>query len=70
MISLARASLIYEWRRYLAAVLALGFSALLIYIQIGLMLGYSLSMTAILNNSQADLWICHGAGKMGQVWAG
>jgi putative ABC transport system permease protein len=57
MISLARASLIYEWRRYLAAVFALGFSALLIYIQTGLMLGYSLAMTAILNNSQADLWI-------------
>jgi putative ABC transport system permease protein len=37
MISLARASLIYEWRRYLAAVFALGFSALLIYIQTGLM---------------------------------
>jgi len=57
MISLARASLIYEWRKYLAAVFALGFSALLIYIQTGLMLGYSLAMTAILNNSQADLWI-------------
>ena len=57
MISLARASLIYEWRRYLAAILALGFSALLIYIQTGLMLGFSLSMTAILNNSQADLWV-------------
>jgi len=41
----------------LAAVLALGFSALLIYIQTGLMLGFSLSMTAILNSSQADLWI-------------
>lgn len=57
MISLARASLIYEWRKYLAAVFALGFSALLIYIQIGLMFGYAMSMTAILNNSQADLWI-------------
>ena len=57
MISLARASLIYEWRRYLAAIFALGFSALLIYIQTGLMLGFSLSMTAILNNSQADLWV-------------
>lgn len=57
MVSLARSSLIYEWRRYLAAVLALAFSALLIYIQIGLMLGYSLSMTAILNTSRADLWV-------------
>lgn len=59
MISLARSSLIYEWKRYLAAVFALGFSALLIYIQTGLMLGWSLSMTAILNNSQADLWVSH-----------
>jgi len=57
LISLARSSLIYEWRRYLAAVFALGFSALLLYIQTGLMLGYSISMTAILNNSQADIWI-------------
>ena len=44
-------------RRYLAAVFALAFSALLIYVQTGLMLGYSLSMTAILNNSQADIWV-------------
>lgn len=57
LISLARSSLVYEWRRYLAAVFALGFSALLLYIQTGLMLGYSMSMTAILNNSQADIWI-------------
>jgi len=57
MVSLARAGLLYEWRRYLAAVMALAFSALLIYIQTGLMLGFSLSMTAILNNSVADIWV-------------
>lgn len=57
MVSLARSGLIHEWRRYLAAVFALGFSALLIYIQTGLMLGFSLQMTAVLNNSRADLWV-------------
>ena len=37
--SLALATLIYEWRRYLAAVIALAFSGLLILAQVGMFTG-------------------------------
>ena len=37
--SLALATLIYEWRRYMAAVIALAFSGLLILAQVGMFTG-------------------------------
>ena len=37
--SLALATLIYEWRRYLAAVVALAFSGLLVLAQVGMFMG-------------------------------
>ena len=38
MVSLARATLRHEWRRFLAAVLAVAFSGLLVLVQLGLRL--------------------------------
>ncbi len=38
-VSLARRTLLYEWRRYLAALLAVAFSGLLVLVQIALLLG-------------------------------
>ncbi len=56
-VSLARKSLIHEWQRYLAAVLAVSFSGLLVIVQIGLLLGLFRTVTAVVDNARADLWI-------------
>ncbi len=55
--SLALATLIYEWRRYLAAVIALAFSGLLILAQVGMFTGIVKGATATIDRSRADLMI-------------
>lgn len=55
--SLALATLIYEWRRYLAAVIALAFSGLLILAQVGMFTGIVRGATATIERSRADLMI-------------
>jgi putative ABC transport system permease protein len=55
--SLALATLIYEWRRYLAAVVALAFSGLLVLAQIGMFMGIGKAFTAIIDRSPADIMI-------------
>lgn len=56
-VSLARRSLIHEWQRYLAAVLAVSFSGLLVIVQVGLLLGLFRTVTAVVDNAAADIWI-------------
>jgi putative ABC transport system permease protein len=56
-VSLARASLIYDWRRYLAAVLAVTFAGLLVLVQLALLLGLFGSVSIAIDESKADLWI-------------
>ncbi|MBI3651594.1 MAG: hypothetical protein HY231_11310 [Acidobacteria bacterium] len=56
MVSLARATLRYEWKRYLAAVLAVAFSGLLTLVQLGLLLGMFGTVSAVIDNTRADLW--------------
>src|SRR5215469_14623577 len=53
--SLALATLLYEWRRYTAAIVALAFSGLLILAQVGMFTGIVLAMTATIDRSRADL---------------
>ena len=55
--SLALSTLIYEWRRYLAAVLALAFSGLLVLATVGLFTGIVHSVLATTERSRADLFI-------------
>ncbi|MFI4976130.1 MAG: ABC transporter permease [Caulobacterales bacterium] len=55
--SLALATVIYEWRRYLAAVIALAFSGLLVLAQMGLLGGIVHAATATIERSRADLMI-------------
>ncbi|MFM8375595.1 MAG: ABC transporter permease, partial [Phenylobacterium sp.] len=55
--SLALATLIHEWRRYLAAVLALAFSGVLILAQVGLMTGVLRAFTATIDRSPAEIII-------------
>ena len=55
--SLALATLLYEWRRYTAAVVALAFSGLLILAQIGMFTGIVKGATATIDRSSADIMI-------------
>jgi len=56
-VSLALSTLIYEWRRYLAAVIALAFSGLLILAEVGMFVGIGKSFTATIDRSPADIMV-------------
>lgn len=55
--SLALATLIYEWRRYMAAVVALAFSGLLVLAQVGMFVGIGKGFTAQIDRSRADIMV-------------
>ena len=55
--SLALATLLYEWRRYTAAMVALAFSGLLILAQVGMFTGMVRASTATIERSRADIMI-------------
>ncbi|MGH8079498.1 MAG: ABC transporter permease, partial [Lysobacter sp.] len=57
MTSLARQTLLFEWRRFLPAVLAIGFSSLLLLLQAALVLGIFGSASVYVSGSSADLWM-------------
>ena len=55
MIALARKTLVYEWRRFVPVVLAVGFSGLMLVVQAALVLGI-FGACAIRERVSADLW--------------
>lgn len=55
--SLALATLIYEWRRYLAAVVALGFAGLLVLAEVGFFMGIGKSVTATIDRTPAEIMV-------------
>ena len=55
--SLALSTLIYEWRRYLAAVIALAVAGLLVLAMTGMFMGMALSFTATVDKSPAQILI-------------
>lgn len=55
--SLALATLLYEWKRYSAAMVALAFSGLLILAQVGMFTGIVQGITASIDRSRADLMV-------------
>jgi len=55
--SLALSTVIYEWRRYLAAVVALAFSGVLILAQVGMFMGMGKAFTATIDRSRADIFV-------------
>jgi putative ABC transport system permease protein len=55
--SLALSTLIYEWRRYLAAIVALAFAGLLVLSVVGLFMGIGKSFNAPIERSPADIMI-------------
>jgi putative ABC transport system permease protein len=56
-VSLALATLIYEWRRYLAAIIALALSGVLVMAFVGLFLGIVQGVTATIDRSRADIMV-------------
>lgn len=57
LISLARLSLWREWHRFLPAIVAVGFSGLLILAQLALLLGIFRTVSVDIDESSADLWV-------------
>ncbi len=53
--SLALATLLYEWRRYMAAVMALALSGLLVLAMTGVFIGIGRGFTAAIERSSADV---------------
>jgi putative ABC transport system permease protein len=66
--SLALSTVIYEWRRYLAAVVALAFSGVLILAQVGMFMGMGKAFTATIDRSRADIFVL--APKANSLFAG
>lgn len=55
--SLALATLIYEWRRYMAAIMALALSGVLIMAFVGLFAGIAGAFTATIDRSRAEIMV-------------
>ncbi len=57
MVALARKSLLYEWRRYLPAAIAVGLAGVLLFAQAALVLGIFATASVFVRASAADLWV-------------
>lgn len=55
--SLALSTLIYEWRRYMAAIVALSFAGLLVLAFVGMFMGIGKAFTATIDRSPAHIMI-------------
>lgn len=56
-LSLARSTLLHEWKHFLAAGLAVTFSGLLLLVQLGLLLGMFSDVSLMVDQSTADAWV-------------
>jgi putative ABC transport system permease protein len=61
--SLALSTLLYEWRRYMAAVMALALSGLLVLAMTGVFIGIAKGFTATIERSSADIIIMQPGAK-------
>ncbi len=57
MVALARKTLLYEWRRFLPAIVAIAFASLLLLLQASLVLGIFGSASVYVTGSGADIWM-------------
>ncbi|WP_395024482.1 ABC transporter permease [Comamonas odontotermitis] len=57
MIALARKTLVYEWRRFVPSVFAVGFAGVLLVMQAALVLGIFSTASIYVNATSADLWV-------------
>jgi putative ABC transport system permease protein len=56
-LSLARATLLHEWPRFLPGVLSVAFAGILMLVQLGLLLGMFGTVSVLIDSSDAQLWI-------------
>ncbi|MDB5985275.1 MAG: transporter permease [Nevskia sp.] len=56
-LSLARATLIHEWPRFLPGVLSVAFAGVLMLVQLGLLLGMFGTVSVLIDRSDAQIWI-------------
>lgn len=63
LMSLALSTLLFEWRRYMAAVMALALSGLLVLAMTGVFIGIGKSFTAQIERSGADIFIMQPGAK-------
>lgn len=61
--SLALSTLLFEWRRYMAAVMALALSGLLVLAMTGVFIGIGKGFTATIERSSADLMVMQPGAK-------
>ncbi|MDP2764462.1 MAG: ABC transporter permease [Brevundimonas sp.] len=61
--SLALSTLLYEWRRYMAAVMALALSGLLVLAMTGVFIGIGKGFTATIERSRADIIVMQPGAK-------
>lgn len=54
-VSLAKLSLIYEWRRFMPAVQAVAFAGLLMMVQLGLLLGMFSTVSVVVERARGSL---------------
>ncbi|HQR91193.1 MAG TPA: ABC transporter permease, partial [Caulobacter sp.] len=57
MTSIALKTLLFDWRRFAPAAVAVGFSGLLVLLQAGLILGVFSLASVCVTKSSADLWV-------------
>lgn len=57
MISLARKSILHEWRRFAPAIFAIAFSGILLVIQAALAVGIFATVAVYIEKSDAELWV-------------
>ncbi|NID17168.1 ABC transporter permease [Luteibacter yeojuensis] len=57
MVALARKTLLHEWRRFLPAIVAVGFAGLLQLLQAALVLGIFGTAAVAVTGSSADIWV-------------
>lgn len=57
MISLARKSILHEWRRFAPAIFAIAFSGILLVIQAALAVGIFATVAVYVEKSDAELWV-------------
>lgn len=57
MVALARQTLVYEWRRFLPATMAVAFSGLMVLMQASLVLGIFSTASIYVSRSRGDLWV-------------
>lgn len=55
--SLARTILLFEWRRFLPALLSVTFAGVLMLVQLGLLVGMFGTVTVLADSSSAQLWV-------------